>query len=250
MLRTLALSACVAFVAAVTFSKVYWGYWLWRPTLDSRILEVRRYLGVSFIEAEPQAGVPLAFVEDPETSVSEELERYRRDDYTYGDKRVLEVLDTRGALSTLPLKRTVELHTLLALIQGTDALAEPEPGYAPRGSRLYGLALEAEGHDGSRLLFLGLHGGEVSNDHYPAYEFLFQAPPGTERFEQVSVNRWFIDVAGVEGAEWYFVFLFFFPLLVLVSWLGLGVYAVFRWGSSLRRVRGYRAPGRAPPRPG
>ncbi len=231
MFRALWLSACVAFIAAVVISKLYWGYWLARPALDPRILEAHRYLGVSFIDAAPQAGVPLAFVEDPATSVSEELRRYRQDDYTFGESRVLDALDMHGALDTLPLKRTVELHTLLELIQGTGALVEAEPGYAESGTRLHGLALEAEGRDGRRLLFLGLHGGQVSNDHYPTYEFLFQAAPGTERFELVSVNQWFFDVAGIEGAEWYALFLFFFPFLLVVSCLSLAAYAVLRrWG--------------------
>jgi hypothetical protein len=47
-LRALWLSIGAAFLAAVTISRIYWGYWLWRPSMDTRILEARRYVGLSF----------------------------------------------------------------------------------------------------------------------------------------------------------------------------------------------------------
>jgi hypothetical protein len=135
---------------------------------------------------------------------------------------VLDVLDKSGAqVDALPLKRTVELGELYELIQSSGVLVEPDQGYEERSAWMYGLALEAEGRDGSRLLFLELLGGEVSNDHHPAYELLFRAAPGTARFQLVSVNQWFFDVAGIEGMEWYVMFSFFFPLSLVLSWIGL-----------------------------
>ena len=53
------------------------------------------------------------------------------------------------------------------------------------------------GQDGRPLLFLGVRGRQVSNDHYPYYEFLFAtnspgAPPTL-----LSSQRFYYDVAGI-----------------------------------------------------
>jgi hypothetical protein len=42
---------------------------------------------------------------------------------------------------------------------------------------LRGVAIEAVGADGSPLVFLGVHGGEVSDGRYPFYEFLSSGLP-------------------------------------------------------------------------
>jgi hypothetical protein len=94
------------------------------------------------------------------------------------------------------------------------------------GFWISGLALEAEDADGRRLLFVGLGSGQVSNDHYPRYEFLFAAAPGTDRFELISRNRWFVDIAGVEGFEWYVVYPFFFVAALVLVFGGVAIIVI------------------------
>src|SRR5262249_2342474 len=160
-----------------------------------RILEARHYGGVAFFTTGDPAKGPSAWMDQNDTSVSKELEHYLGDTYTCGQRRVLQALDTRGVLGTLPRKKLAEPPPISELVQTTGALIKPDPGYERWGAWISGLALEAEDADGRRLLFVGLGSGQVSNDHYPRYEFLFAAAPGTDRFELISRNRWFVDIA-------------------------------------------------------
>jgi hypothetical protein len=214
--RALWLSIGAAFFAAVTISRIYWGYWLWKPSMDTRILEARRYVGLAFFGSARADQGPPGFVDSASHTVRDELQSYRRDEYTQGALRVLHMLDLQGKLDAIPLKRTVELRILSDLIQGSGALVKPSPGYEERSTFTRGLALEAEGHDGRRLLFIGLFRGEVSNDHFPLYELLFEAAPGTDRFQLVSDTQWFIDVAGIEGLEWHWMFLGLLPISLII----------------------------------
>ena len=60
-------------------------------------------------------------------------------------------------------------------LDGTGKLAEGVSGY-DHAKEVQGIALEAEGSKGERYLFVGVTGRQVSNDHYPYYEFLFRMP--------------------------------------------------------------------------
>ena len=66
---------------------------------------------------------------------------------------------------------------------------------------------------GRRLLFLGLTGGEESNDHHPYYELLFRGQAGASDLSFARGQRFFYDVAGMEGFEWYLGW----PLLTIPS---------------------------------
>jgi hypothetical protein len=55
-------------------------------------------------------------------------------------------------------------------------------------------------------VFVALHTGEVANDHYPQYEFLFASPNATTPPTLLSENHHFVDFAGVEGMEWPVLF--------------------------------------------
>jgi hypothetical protein len=223
LLLALGLAAVLALVGAIAVSKAYWGYWFSRPSLDSCIVEARRYGGVAFFETDDKAKRPLALVDEGDTSVSQELKHYLGDTYTSGHRRVLQALDTRGVLSTLPRKKLAELPPISELVQSTGALIPPDPGYEQWGSLYSGLALQAEDADGRQLLFIGLHGGQVSNDHYPIYELLFAAAPGTERFELLSRKQWFVDIAGIEGLEWYVMFPYFFVAALVLVLIGVAI---------------------------
>jgi hypothetical protein len=90
---------------------------------------------------------------------------------------------------------------LVALMTGSGILAESETGYEPWRE---GRAQVAEGWDasGARLVFIGMRGAQVSNDHYPYYELLFREPVPGDGLHLVSSQRFFFDVAGLEGFEW------------------------------------------------
>ena len=51
-----------------------------------------------------------------------------------------------------------------------------------------------------KYIFVGLSGGQVSNDHYPFYEFLFIE--NNRKLELVKKQKFYTDIAGYEGFEY------------------------------------------------
>ena len=106
------------------------------------------------------------------------------------------------------------LARLYSVLARTGRLEAGEPGY-DRAKDLRGVVIEAEGAGGEPLVFVGVQGGEVSNDHYPYYRFLFSGPGPRRRQSLLSAQRFYFDVAGIEGMEWP-VFLVGFSALGMV----------------------------------
>jgi hypothetical protein len=101
-----------------------------------------------------------------------------------------------------------------ALVEKTGLLEAGEPGYVD-AKQLHGLVYELEGAGGEALMLVAARGGEVSDDHYPYYEVLFEGD-GQGGWRLASTRRFYFDVAGMEGAE--------FPVLgVMFSGMGLWV---------------------------
>src|SRR5262249_60800422 len=93
------------------------------------------------------------------------------------------------------------LDGLYQILEATGRLEGGEPGYSD-AKRLGGIAVEALGADGRPLLFVGVQGGEVSNDHHPYYEFLFTTDSPGAPSKLLSFQRFYYDVAGIEGLHW------------------------------------------------
>ena len=78
------------------------------------------------------------------------------------------------------------------------------------GKRLEGIVVEAEDKNKQPYLFIAANGGQVSNDHYPYYEFLFEIPKNESTPKLIANNRFFYEIAGVEGIlEWHIIWMFF-----------------------------------------
>jgi len=125
-----------------------------------------------------------------------------------------------------------QLAGLYALAESAGMLLPGDPGY-PNAKDLWGLVYHLKGPAGEELLLLALRGGEISNDHYPYYEFFFtRTSAGTWQFD--SAHRFFFDIAGMEGAE-------FFALTLGFSILGLAITVPITIAFLLYRVwRDYR----------
>jgi hypothetical protein len=173
--RILLAGALMALTGAMLISRWYWGYYLAPASVDERILSARRYLAFTPIVAAPSTEQPTRVEVDPKRNALWYLSQYREDPYYFPMGRVLEDISRRTSIDALPPRSEKELEDLLSWVKATGRLVPPHPGYAPMKS-LYGLVLDAEGPEGERLVFVAFHSGEVSNDHYPHYEFLFAAP--------------------------------------------------------------------------
>ena len=198
--------ACVlgAVLAGGAISRWYWGYWFARPALDARVAEARTLDALTPIDT-ASAATPGEFGVRGTSDWSDDSRlaggRDPGDYYTL-QGRVLNALEDAGHdLSAAPRRSNDELIGLHALFTGTgyfDARAAPLTGYA------VDLAGPRQGEAG--LLLLTLSGGQVSNDHFPYYELLFGPPlvAGDESTRPLlSATRFYYDVAGLEGMEWF-----------------------------------------------
>ena len=85
---------------------------------------------------------------------------------------------------------------------------------------IHGSILGLTGPAGEPLLFVYASAsgpsGAVSNDHYPYHEFVFAAPAAGPP-QLLAFQRFYYDVAGMEGWEWPVLFrVFAVGLLILV----------------------------------
>jgi hypothetical protein len=206
----------LAFLAAAVVSKGLWGYYLSRPPLDRRIAEAPKVVSVTSVGTMTD-GAERTLAPNPDYSIDRLIEYGRNDAYYSLGERSLIALKDGGKLPTSPPQMSPDrLARLYGVLERTGRLEAGESGY-DHAKDLRGVVIEAEGADGVPLLFAGVQGREVSNDHYPYYEFLFSG--GGEAVEPVllSAQRFYFDVAGIEGMEWPAFFVGFSALGLVLS---------------------------------
>jgi hypothetical protein len=202
------------FVVAIWMNYAIWGYYLARPAVDPRIVEARQIETVTQVETISDPSGSRAFAGGPVGEVDSFIQVHPQEgDYYVLEGRVLRALKDRQALPSeargMPASR---LQSLYKVVDETGRIEEGEPGYWG-AKNLRGLVVEALGRDGSRLVFVGVWGGEVSNDHHPYYEFLFTTDSPDGQLRLLSTQRFYYDVAGIEGIEWPV----FFSVLAIAS---------------------------------
>jgi hypothetical protein len=200
-----------------------WGYLFVRPGVDSRVVSARRVVSITQVATTPAGGWKLKFGRLPQPgrwSFLEErpLENLRRDGqadrYYCLEQRALVKFDPKLAATSAGTMQEARVGEVYALVEKTGLLEAGEPGYVD-AKQLHGLVYELEGAGGEALMLVAARGGEVSDDHYPYYEVLFEGD-GQGGWRLASTRRFYFDVAGMEGAE--------FPVLgVMFSGMGLWV---------------------------
>jgi hypothetical protein len=88
-------------------------------------------------------------------------------------------------------------------------------------------------HDGESLSILSARGGQVSNDHYPYYEVLYD-----ENLDVFHSQMYYLDWAGIEGFEGLPTF-----IVASIGWLvlmGVGgfCYGIFHLFRDIHRTMG------------
>ncbi|HEV3165483.1 MAG TPA: hypothetical protein VGZ22_15760, partial [Isosphaeraceae bacterium] len=160
--------------------------------------------------------------------------------------RVLIALRKRGRLPD-NVQRTDDglIARLYGLLERTGKLDGGWPGY-PEAKQLRGVVLEATGADGTPLLFVAVRGGEVSNAHFPYYEFLFANSAASKEPILLSAKRFYFDVSGLEGNEWPW---FFFLLSVVGFIITMGLLVPFARFRALRAAERQAARNDPAPQP-
>ena len=201
-LFTSGFAAFLAFIAAIGFSKAYWGYYFFRPPLLAEFSNIAQVSALVLVETPDATNAMPALVRRGDSSLAKDLAYAADNSYDDPAGRLLLALEQRHLLPAEFSTSLSDLPPLLPLAQASGLMASSETGYESE-KFLRGMVVDAVDPAGARLVFLGFHGGQVSNDHYPYYEMLFSALAGSSDLKFVRGQRFFFDIAGIEGAEWY-----------------------------------------------
>jgi hypothetical protein len=190
-------------LAAFGLNYIIWGYFVRRPAVDRRIVEAQSIRSITRVETYIAPNGKMSFSGAPLGTVDEDIRESPYDgDYYVLAGRVLRALKTGHRLPRSPGQMSAErLAPLYTILDATGHLENGEPGYND-AKNLHGIVIEAQGDDGRPLVFVAVRGREVSNDHYPFYEFLFTSHTSGTSPRLLSAQRFYFDVAGIEGVEW------------------------------------------------
>jgi hypothetical protein len=215
MRRILVLGSALVLTSVIggsVWSKLYWGYLWRRPSVDYRLLEAIRVVSVGSVTSIQGTAGQWTFAPGKEETPQEAIAFCHSDPY-YCSDRALVSLQHRGL--PLPLRAALpeDLDALYGIAAAGPWVARPDPGY--ESPFLGGTAVVVDHPALGRLLHLELGRPPVANDHHVHYSLLLQRQADT--WAVLSSNRYFFDVAGVEGAEWYVLALLVFIALTAVS---------------------------------
>jgi hypothetical protein len=205
--------------AALTTSRLYWGYWLLVPSADwavSGLASTERFT-TSCCGTDPQSG----------RTALREAARTEWDGAGNPPVEHLPLALIRQGVE--PLTDEAVPASVLSSIRDTldsaGALAEGEAGYTHAKS-LGGHVAMGRDRQGRERIVAALFGGEASNDHHPYYEAAFERT-SDGRLRLLGVRRYWFDVAGLEG---------------FAHWLGAIVGAIIGVVISCAFLFGWRAP--------
>jgi len=196
----------LAFFVSIAFSKTYWGYFFHRPAVLEELKDVTKVISIVPVTTEQTAMGEYRFVIDHAFSIAEQIAYAEKRPYYNLDERILVYLDEKHLLPQKIATSLGPYTDFYDLLRETGLLARAQDGY-PSAGLLRGVIVETRDRSGSQLVFLSLTGGEVSNDHYPCYEMVFEADPGSGQLTFINGQRFFFDVAGIEGVTWATVWL-------------------------------------------
>jgi hypothetical protein len=215
----------LAFFVSIAFSKVYWGYAFHRPLVLRELKEVTEVSSIIPVVTEQTAMGTYRFVIDRRASIDETLACARQHPTDNHLVRILLYLDEKHLLPREAAPSPGPYVDLYERLPETGLLARAQDGYTSAGL-LRGFIVAARHRSGSRLVFLSATGGQVSNDHYVHYEMVFERDPRSGQLTFINGQRYFFDVAGIEGMTWAAVWLVasfigvvvVLPLVTLTGW--------------------------------
>ncbi|MBV6624724.1 MAG: hypothetical protein KI793_17610 [Rivularia sp. (in: Bacteria)] len=244
-LLTFGSTVFAGFLASIFISKSYWGYYFNPPELPEKVKEFEKIRSITPVSSIKRNNGTRIFKIDTSNScikdIQSGIENLKSSCGTgkcnteYCDNsRVVLSLSERGKL---PKKTSYispdKLNSLYKYLESTELLYEGEAGYNGEliadsatgdlvskgdGKRLEGIVIEAEDKNKQSYLFIAVNGGQISNDHYPYYEFLFEFTKNQSTPNLIANNRFFYEIAGVEGIlEWSFIWIFFIAIGFILS---------------------------------
>ncbi|MGH8002634.1 MAG: hypothetical protein ACREPR_25185 [Brasilonema sp.] len=232
--KALGISVVLGFLVAICVFKFYWGYLWFPPALPKKVFDFEKILSITPVSSHKKDDGRFSFTIDDlkfclspiQSGIKEskDCSTIHSPTQYHSSTRILWALSKRNKLPTTTAYISLErLASLYSNLEATKLLYQGQPGYND-AKLLEGIIVEAEDREKQRYLFVAVNGKQVSNDHYPYYEFLFLLR-GASRPQLLSVNRFFYDIAGLEGTELYFFLIpwIFFMVVFISIFLLLGV---------------------------
>lgn len=229
----LAAALALVFVSSIMISKRVWGYFIARPDLLPEVGEIAQVKAVVPVKTESDGSGKRTIVPDGNFSLVDSIISGKKDSYYCLSARILIDLERRNLLPAALATTLDGLPEFYSLIQTNSTLAKSSEGY-DSSSELGGIVVDALDKSGGRLVFLGLTGGQLSNDHYPYYEMLFRGRKDTGELSFVHGQRFFYDVAGMEGFEWNSILLFLSVPGIITAFVAFTIGRVI-WNCKNRR---------------
>ena len=244
-LLTFSGSIFAGFLGSILISKSYWGYYFSPPELPQKIEEFEKVRSITPVSSIKRNNGTRIFIIDTSSSCIKEIQSASENlesscgtgkcstEYCDSSRIILSLFKKGKLPKKTPYISPDKLNSLYNYLEKTELLYQGEPGYngefkpdAVTGDliskgdakRLEGIVIEAENEDKQPYLFIAVNGGQVSNDHYPYYEFLFEIPQDKSTPKLIAHNRFFYEIAGVEGIlEWHFIWRFFIVIGFILS---------------------------------
>lgn len=219
-------------ITATCLNSKYWGYALKRPVIFKEVTKSIQILNSSYVTNYDSAGIkPLYCIPD----TIDLLKNFdgRQDPY-YGnlDRPVMVFQDhshIHGDLCYFPeifqdencnIPDTV-LHTIDKQIQTIQIIDKSDAECYDQFGELHGIVTEFMTSDNVLYIFANFKGREISNDHYPFYEFLFINKNGN--YTLTKVQKYYTDIAGIEGVEYVNIAPLFSLLLTVIGIIAMVV---------------------------
>lgn len=195
-------------------NKNYWGYAQKRPSVFKEIKKAEIVTSIANISNIDSTGIRPFYIKKDTTKTLDCL--YGRKNSYYGlTDRIFMVFQDRvprtGQLYDFPEiynnHQTKPVESVLPIL--TEQIKKSDLIKKGRFrennlKQLNGFLTEFITTDSIVYVFACLKGREVSNDHYPYYEFLFSGTTGQNRL--LKEQRIYTDVAGIEGIEFATIF--------------------------------------------
>jgi hypothetical protein len=207
----------------------YWGYIFKRPAIFLEVTRAKKVITCSNVLLDPYGKNELVYSRE---HFSHDSLYGRKDPYEGGLDRVFMTFqdNTRHYpdLYDFPIESSDStqkisdelLKEIAAMIYKSGILDRGEPGW-DMSMKLKGYIVDfITAHD-ERFVYAGLKGGQVENDHYPFYEFLFKQEQGN--FKLIHKQIYYYDVAGAEGFEYSIISPLFSLFLTVITSILIGI---------------------------
>lgn len=204
-----------SFLCGIVWSRYYWGYWLRPPPALPEVATLKSVQHVINFRTSTQGQSPPQLVVSDSQSLQDYFSSKWTNEYEFAGP-LLFALRRQGLLPEKTTDAFPELDLLAPALTASGQLVKSDAEYQSE-TRANGYLVVGQNHAGETLWLVSFNGAEVSNDHYPWYNFAFKR---TDRgLEFINGRHHYYDAAGIEGFEWPVVAILLTIPLTVIVWI-------------------------------